>query len=262
MGHAEVCGGMCPHPGGQPEAGQVAAGGAWQLASHHVAHPALLRHGCSPLPSQVNDPYTVLIREKKLPLSLLEDPEKKHAGAGVLAGVPVELLSMLRLLGCFTVADCRCLTAAGCSCESDSDRKAAVDLPIDKPASPSALLDAPQARRCVPTWCRRSPSPAPLAGRPPASGPSWGQTATQSCCSRWAGGGGWQGNQRRQLGCCAAQVPRRAALTGPKAGPILPTARLPPTHPSPAPPLPATHLPPGGRGAGGARREGRKGGGP
>ena len=29
---------------------------------------------------QVADPYTVLIKEKKLPLSLLEDPEKKAAG--------------------------------------------------------------------------------------------------------------------------------------------------------------------------------------
>ena len=28
-------------------------------------------------PIQVNDAYTVLIREKKLPLSLLEDPDKK-----------------------------------------------------------------------------------------------------------------------------------------------------------------------------------------
>lgn len=47
-----------------------------------LAHQALVRHVCSPSPFQVNDPYTVLIREKKLPLSLLEDPEKKHAGAG------------------------------------------------------------------------------------------------------------------------------------------------------------------------------------
>lgn len=31
-------------------------------------------------PLQVADPYSVLIREKKLPLSLLEDPEKKGAG--------------------------------------------------------------------------------------------------------------------------------------------------------------------------------------
>lgn len=33
-----------------------------------------------PSAKQVADPYTVLIREKKLPLSLLEDPEKKGAG--------------------------------------------------------------------------------------------------------------------------------------------------------------------------------------
>lgn len=31
--------------------------------------------------AKVADPYAVLIKEKKLPLSLLEDPEKKHAGA-------------------------------------------------------------------------------------------------------------------------------------------------------------------------------------
>lgn len=30
--------------------------------------------------AKVADPYAVIIREKKLPLSLLEDPEKKHAG--------------------------------------------------------------------------------------------------------------------------------------------------------------------------------------
>lgn len=30
--------------------------------------------------AKVADPYAVLIREKKLPLSLLEDPEKKHGG--------------------------------------------------------------------------------------------------------------------------------------------------------------------------------------
>lgn len=30
--------------------------------------------------AKVADPYAVVIREKKLPLSLLEDPEKKHAG--------------------------------------------------------------------------------------------------------------------------------------------------------------------------------------
>ena len=30
--------------------------------------------------AKVADPYAVLIREKKLPLSLLEDPEKKGAG--------------------------------------------------------------------------------------------------------------------------------------------------------------------------------------
>lgn len=29
---------------------------------------------------QVNDAYTVLLREKKLPMSLLEDPEKANAG--------------------------------------------------------------------------------------------------------------------------------------------------------------------------------------
>ena len=30
------------------------------------------------LPMQVRDPFTVLIKEKKLPMSLLEDPEKKQ----------------------------------------------------------------------------------------------------------------------------------------------------------------------------------------
>lgn len=30
--------------------------------------------------TKVNDAYTVLLREKKLPLQLLEDPEKKAAG--------------------------------------------------------------------------------------------------------------------------------------------------------------------------------------
>jgi nuclear GTP-binding protein len=30
--------------------------------------------------AKVADPYAVLIREKKLPLSLLEDPEAKHKG--------------------------------------------------------------------------------------------------------------------------------------------------------------------------------------
>lgn len=29
---------------------------------------------------KVNDAYTVLLREKKLPMSLLEDPEKGHEG--------------------------------------------------------------------------------------------------------------------------------------------------------------------------------------
>lgn len=31
--------------------------------------------------AKVADPYAVIIREKKLPLSLLEDPDKKQAGA-------------------------------------------------------------------------------------------------------------------------------------------------------------------------------------
>lgn len=33
--------------------------------------------------SKVNDAYTVLLREKKLPLQLLEDPEKKLGGKQV-----------------------------------------------------------------------------------------------------------------------------------------------------------------------------------
>lgn len=33
--------------------------------------------------TKVNDAYTVLLREKKLPLQLLEDPEKKAAGKTV-----------------------------------------------------------------------------------------------------------------------------------------------------------------------------------
>lgn len=31
----------------------------------------------------MNDAYTVLLREKKLPMSLLEDPEKANAGKAV-----------------------------------------------------------------------------------------------------------------------------------------------------------------------------------
>lgn len=55
--------------------------------------------------------------------------------------------------------------------------------------------------------------------------------------------GGWQGNQRRQLGCCAAQVPRPAALTGPKAAPShppldCPQLTLPLLHPSLPPTFP------------------------
>ncbi|GAB4818770.1 hypothetical protein N2152v2_005816 [Parachlorella kessleri] len=37
--------------------------------------------------AKVADPYAVLIREKKLPLSLLEDPEKKHAGKALRANL-------------------------------------------------------------------------------------------------------------------------------------------------------------------------------
>lgn len=36
--------------------------------------------------AKVADPYTVLIRQKQLPLSLLEDPEKKAAGEQPGAG--------------------------------------------------------------------------------------------------------------------------------------------------------------------------------
>lgn len=36
-------------------------------------------------PAQVNDAYTVLLREKKLPMALLEDPEAKAAAAGKAA---------------------------------------------------------------------------------------------------------------------------------------------------------------------------------
>lgn len=35
--------------------------------------------------TQVNDAYTVLLREKKLPMALLEDPEAKAAAAGKAA---------------------------------------------------------------------------------------------------------------------------------------------------------------------------------
>jgi nuclear GTP-binding protein len=37
--------------------------------------------------SKVNDAYTVLLREKKLPLQLLEDPEKKAGGKQVRANL-------------------------------------------------------------------------------------------------------------------------------------------------------------------------------
>lgn len=37
--------------------------------------------------TKVNDAYTVLLREKKLPLQLLEDPEKKVAGKTVRANL-------------------------------------------------------------------------------------------------------------------------------------------------------------------------------
>jgi nuclear GTP-binding protein len=37
----------------------------------------------SEMASKVNDAYTVLLREKKLPLQLLEDPEKKMKGKQV-----------------------------------------------------------------------------------------------------------------------------------------------------------------------------------
>lgn len=36
--------------------------------------------------AKVNDSYTVLLREKKLPLQLLEDPEKKVGGKQVGSG--------------------------------------------------------------------------------------------------------------------------------------------------------------------------------
>ena len=36
--------------------------------------------------AKVNDSYTVLLREKKLPMQLLEDPEKKLKGKQVGAG--------------------------------------------------------------------------------------------------------------------------------------------------------------------------------
>ena len=35
----------------------------------------------------MNDSYTVLLREKKLPLALLEDPEAKRAGKAVRASL-------------------------------------------------------------------------------------------------------------------------------------------------------------------------------
>ena len=37
--------------------------------------------------TQVNDAYTVLLREKKLPLALLEDPEAKRAGRAARASL-------------------------------------------------------------------------------------------------------------------------------------------------------------------------------
>ena len=42
---------------------------------------------------QVRDPYTVLIKEKKLPMSLLEDPEKKQQASRCLPAptLPVAL---------------------------------------------------------------------------------------------------------------------------------------------------------------------------
>jgi hypothetical protein len=44
--------------------------------------------------TKVNDAYTVLLREKKLPLQLLEDPEKK------LAGKQVRVCNSGALIGC------------------------------------------------------------------------------------------------------------------------------------------------------------------
>jgi hypothetical protein len=42
--------------------------------------------------TKVNDAYTVLLREKKLPLQLLEDPERKVQGPRGPRGGPVNLL--------------------------------------------------------------------------------------------------------------------------------------------------------------------------
>jgi nuclear GTP-binding protein len=41
--------------------------------------------------SKVNDAYTVLLREKKLPLQLLEDPEKKMKGKQVSLGLVLRI---------------------------------------------------------------------------------------------------------------------------------------------------------------------------
>lgn len=51
---------------------------------------------------KVNDAYTVLLREKKLPLQLLEDPEKKVRGVGSRKGLFSSGTShlMVQSLGC------------------------------------------------------------------------------------------------------------------------------------------------------------------
>ena len=46
----------------------------------HCYGPARITHPA--YGTQVNDAYTVLLREKKLPMSLLEDPEKPAIGSG------------------------------------------------------------------------------------------------------------------------------------------------------------------------------------
>jgi hypothetical protein len=60
----------------------------------------LAEEGTLPYLLQVNDAYTVLLREKKLPMSLLEDPEKNRSeGAKVTAARQLISLSARLPLG-------------------------------------------------------------------------------------------------------------------------------------------------------------------
>ena len=123
--------------------------------------------------AKVADPYAVLIKEKKLPLSLLEDPEKKAAGVRVEGGGG----SRRRQQGA---------SAWGA---------AAVLTPVPLPPVPDlsrhrlALAASLQAGCSGPTWCRPSPSRRPLGTSGPASAPSSRWTATRTSWPRQPQGG-------------------------------------------------------------------------